>query len=185
MSGWWFSEAWHSRSFWYCSLPSENARLNKQWSSICVSYLLADWAASFAVGHISSGSKDSNDPCDKKDFVTSVAHFFFSSGNAKVSSCGNDKQEVALSINSTDLLAFWVPFLLVHRGGPDTITAFALEDNELWLRHLFSLEFQLGVTLYVFWLTLLKTSYWDQHCWCLRLESSSKLSGRIPCFSQA
>ncbi|KAL6966517.1 hypothetical protein U1Q18_032296 [Sarracenia purpurea var. burkii] len=34
-----------------------------------------------------------------------------------------------------DLLAFWVPFLLVHLGGPDTITALVLEDNELWLRH--------------------------------------------------
>ncbi|KAL4637071.1 hypothetical protein ACB092_03G054400 [Castanea dentata] len=57
--------------------------------SIWVSYLLADWAASFAVGHIS-------------------------------------------------------------------ITAFALEDNELWLRHLFSFGVQLAVTLYVFWLTFPK-----------------------------
>ncbi|KAJ7961401.1 DUF594 family protein [Quillaja saponaria] len=34
------------------------------------------------------------------------------------------------------LIAFWAPFLLVHLGGPDTITAYALEDNELWSRHL-------------------------------------------------
>ncbi|MBA0862126.1 hypothetical protein Goshw_004800, partial [Gossypium schwendimanii] len=26
---------------------------------------------------------------------------------------------------NSDLLAFWAPFLLLHLGGPDTITAFA------------------------------------------------------------
>ncbi|CDP19717.1 unnamed protein product [Coffea canephora] len=46
--------------------------------------------------------------------------------------------------DDADLLAFWAPFLLVHLGGPDTITAFALEDNELWLRHLLGLVFHLG-----------------------------------------
>ncbi|KAK6263396.1 hypothetical protein QUC31_009212 [Theobroma cacao] len=48
------------------------------------------------------------------------------------------------------LVAFWAPFLLLHLGGPDTITAFALEDNELWLRHLLGLGFQAVATLYVF-----------------------------------
>ncbi|CAL5408685.1 unnamed protein product [Camellia sinensis] len=33
-----------------------------------------------------------------------------------------------------DLLAFWAPFLLLHLGGPDTITACSLEDNELHWR---------------------------------------------------
>ncbi|XP_030444912.2 uncharacterized protein LOC115667481 [Syzygium oleosum] len=50
-----------------------------------------------------------------------------------------------------DLLAFWAPFLLLHLGGPDTITAFALEDNELWRRHLLNLLFQLGAAGYVFY----------------------------------
>ncbi|KAL3719154.1 hypothetical protein ACJRO7_004154 [Eucalyptus globulus] len=40
---------------------------------------------------------------------------------------------------SGHLLAFWAPFLLLHLGGPYTITAFALEDNELWGRHLLNL----------------------------------------------
>ncbi|KAI8525300.1 hypothetical protein RHMOL_Rhmol13G0220100 [Rhododendron molle] len=48
------------------------------------------------------------------------------------------------------LLAFWAPFLLVHLGGPDTITAFALEDNELWLRHLLGLGFQCWAVAYAF-----------------------------------
>ncbi|KAF8019313.1 hypothetical protein BT93_G0098 [Corymbia citriodora subsp. variegata] len=50
-----------------------------------------------------------------------------------------------------DLLAFWAPFLLLHLGGPDTVTAVALEDNELWGRHLLSLLFQVGTTCYVFY----------------------------------
>ncbi|XP_020174148.1 uncharacterized protein [Aegilops tauschii subsp. strangulata] len=45
-----------------------------------------------------------------------------------------------LSFSSTvrghQLVAFWAPFLLLHLGGPDNITAYALQDNQLWLRHL-------------------------------------------------
>ena len=48
------------------------------------------------------------------------------------------------------LMAFWAPFLLLHLGGPGTITAYSLEDNELWLRHLLGLVVQVGVAFYVF-----------------------------------
>lgn len=81
---------------------------------IWTAYLLADWAASFAVGHISSKQNDDTE------------------------SGGFDEDEQANDI----IQAFWAPFLLVHLGGPDTITAFALEDNELWLRHLLGLVTQ-------------------------------------------
>ncbi|KAF8037646.1 hypothetical protein BT93_B0500 [Corymbia citriodora subsp. variegata] len=50
-----------------------------------------------------------------------------------------------------DLLAFWAPFLLLHLGGPDTVTAIALEDNELWGRHLLNLLCQVGAAGYVFY----------------------------------
>ncbi|XP_039165436.1 uncharacterized protein LOC120291772 [Eucalyptus grandis] len=50
----------------------------------------------------------------------------------------------------TQLNAFWAPFLLLHLGGPDAITAYALEDSELWLRHLSALVTQAGVTFYIF-----------------------------------
>ncbi|KAL3752778.1 hypothetical protein ACJRO7_000211 [Eucalyptus globulus] len=46
--------------------------------------------------------------------------------------------------------AFWVSFLLLHLGGPDTITAFSLEDSSLWQRHLLSLIFQVGAAIYIF-----------------------------------
>jgi hypothetical protein len=38
-------------------------------------------------------------------------------------------------------------------GGQDTVTAHAVQDNELWLRHLLGLIIQLGVALYIFLLS--------------------------------
>ena len=48
------------------------------------------------------------------------------------------------------ITAFWAPFFLLHLGGPDTITAYSLEDNELWRRHSLTLAIQVGVAVYVF-----------------------------------
>ncbi|GKV20213.1 hypothetical protein SLEP1_g30371 [Rubroshorea leprosula] len=50
---------------------------------------------------------------------------------------------------ANELKAFWAPFFLLHLGGPDTITAYSLEDNELYLRHLFGLIVQTTATLYI------------------------------------
>ncbi|CAD6340356.1 unnamed protein product [Miscanthus lutarioriparius] len=47
------------------------------------------------------------------------------------------------------LISFWAPFMLVHLGGQDTITAFSKQDNELWAHHLLSLVTQVGVAGYV------------------------------------
>nr|XP_043634928.1 uncharacterized protein LOC122606023 [Erigeron canadensis] len=52
-------------------------------------------------------------------------------------------------LNTSELMSFWAPFLLLHLGGPDTITAYSLEDNELWLRHMVELVFQSGLALYI------------------------------------
>ncbi|KAF9685494.1 hypothetical protein SADUNF_Sadunf03G0060400 [Salix dunnii] len=62
--------------------------------------------------------------------------------------------------DNNELLAFWAPFLLVHLGGPDTITAFALEDNELWLRHMLTFATQGFATLYVLILNLSTGEVW-------------------------
>ncbi|KAF3338850.1 hypothetical protein FCM35_KLT16321 [Carex littledalei] len=48
-----------------------------------------------------------------------------------------------------DLTAFWAPFLLLHLGGPDTITSYSIEDNELWLRHLIGLVVQTTIAFVV------------------------------------
>ncbi|XP_034910845.1 uncharacterized protein [Populus alba] len=50
--------------------------------------------------------------------------------------------------NASFIPAFWAPMLLVHLGGPDTITSYSVEDNEMWSRHLLQLLTQLAVALY-------------------------------------
>ncbi|KAH9741146.1 DUF4220 domain-containing protein [Citrus sinensis] len=76
---------------------------------------------------------------------------------SKLASCDNAREDKSPKSNGElQLQAFWAPFLLIHLGGPDTITAFSLEDNELWLRHFLSLVVQCGVAVYVylrFWST--------------------------------
>ncbi|KAF5204910.1 putative Transmembrane protein, partial [Thalictrum thalictroides] len=62
----------------------------------------------------------------------------------------NSKDDTPSSKKNMELLAFWAPFLLLHLGGPDTITAFSLEDNELWIRHLLGLLFQFMAAAYIF-----------------------------------
>uniref|UniRef100_A0A0D9XTX7 DUF4220 domain-containing protein n=1 Tax=Leersia perrieri TaxID=77586 RepID=A0A0D9XTX7_9ORYZ len=56
---------------------------------------------------------------------------------------------VNISGASHELMFFWAPFMLVHLGGQDTITAFSKQDNELWTRHLLSLVSQVAVAGYV------------------------------------
>ncbi|KAI4329086.1 hypothetical protein L6164_021388 [Bauhinia variegata] len=48
------------------------------------------------------------------------------------------------------IMALWAPFLLLHLGGPDTITAYSMEDNEFWLRYLLKFGIQVGVAFYIF-----------------------------------
>ncbi|TKY64267.1 DUF594 family protein [Spatholobus suberectus] len=48
------------------------------------------------------------------------------------------------------IISLWAPLLLLHLGGLDTITAYSMEDNELWSRRFLSFIVQVVVTLYVF-----------------------------------
>ncbi|KAK3012719.1 hypothetical protein RJ639_008793 [Escallonia herrerae] len=48
------------------------------------------------------------------------------------------------------LMALWAPLLLLHLGGLDTITAFSVEDIQLWLRHLVGLVVQVTLVIYIF-----------------------------------
>ncbi|XP_062194471.1 uncharacterized protein LOC133897690 [Phragmites australis] len=67
-------------------------------------------------------------------------------------------EDFATQCNGNDMFGgahplafFWTPFLLVHLGGQDTVTAFSIDDNRLWLRHLLNLVIQVVLALYVFW----------------------------------
>ncbi|CAA7033844.1 unnamed protein product [Microthlaspi erraticum] len=102
-------------------LLSPNRKRTHRWFFqflIWSAYLLANWAAEYAVGQIAESQGEEPQP------------------------------------KNNDLLAFWATFLLLHLGGPDTITALALEDNNLWLRSLFGLVCQAIITLYVFLLSI-------------------------------
>ncbi|KAM0952402.1 hypothetical protein DsansV1_C03g0036011 [Dioscorea sansibarensis] len=100
-------------------------RKTSRWVNLTLwsAYLLADWVATFALG-ILSNTHDDHD--------------------CELPAPGPSHNQ------NDDLLAFWSPFLLLHLGGPDTITAFSLEDNELWMRHLLGLVFQVSLAMYVF-----------------------------------
>ncbi|KAL3720772.1 hypothetical protein ACJRO7_005562 [Eucalyptus globulus] len=94
----------------------------------------------------------------------------------------------------TELSTFWAPFLLLHLGGPDTISAYAIEDNELWLRHLLTLVNQAGLTVYVLvmaWthptlsflaiLILLLGFYkYGERVWVLRAASDEYFKDSLP-----
>ncbi|VVA23966.1 PREDICTED: unnamed product [Prunus dulcis] len=87
-----------------------------------LAYLSADWVATVSLSLLSSN---------------------LSSTNHKMNTADADDQDQILT-------AFWAPFLLLHLGGPDTITAYSLEDNELWWRHLLVLLVQVSLAVYVF-----------------------------------
>ncbi|KAF8023704.1 hypothetical protein BT93_F1019 [Corymbia citriodora subsp. variegata] len=60
--------------------------------------------------------------------------------------------------DNSKLVALWAPLLLLLLGGPDTITAYSLEDNALWLRHLLGLGVQTGATAYVLFMAWTSSS---------------------------
>ncbi|KAF9679386.1 hypothetical protein SADUNF_Sadunf06G0009800 [Salix dunnii] len=68
-----------------------------------------------------------------------------------------DSETNCINSNRGSIPAFWAPVLLVHLGGPDTITAYSMEDNELWLRHLLVLGSQVAVAFYAF-----TRSWWSE-----------------------
>ncbi|CAN6372853.1 unnamed protein product [Urochloa humidicola] len=48
------------------------------------------------------------------------------------------------------LEVLWAPVLLIHLAGQEQITAYSVEDNELWRRHVVTLVSQVAVALFVF-----------------------------------
>ena len=64
--------------------------------------------------------------------------------HASSSSCGNGGDW------SRALEVLWAPVLLIHLGGQEEITAYNIEDNELWTRHTVTLVSQVAVAVYAF-----------------------------------
>ncbi|CAN6215943.1 unnamed protein product [Urochloa humidicola] len=59
------------------------------------------------------------------------------------------KSDEGVKISSLEVV--WVPVLLIHLGGQYTISAYSLEDNELWRRHVITLVTQVTVAMYSFY----------------------------------
>ncbi|XP_044327091.1 uncharacterized protein [Triticum aestivum] len=89
------------------------------------------------------------------------------------------------------LMAFWAPFLLVHLGGQDNITAYSMEDSKLWPRHLLSFVVQTVGVAYVLYKyvagswTLVTASAlifvsgilkYGERVWALKLSSLENMS---------
>ncbi|GJN12070.1 hypothetical protein PR202_ga30315 [Eleusine coracana subsp. coracana] len=66
------------------------------------------------------------------------------------------------------LIAFWAPFLLLHLAGPDNITAYSLEDNKLWKRHLLTLCRPAG-----------PGSWYFEKTWALRCANFGIIRGSV------
>uniref|UniRef100_A0ACD5WLW3 Uncharacterized protein n=1 Tax=Avena sativa TaxID=4498 RepID=A0ACD5WLW3_AVESA len=88
---------------------------------IWLSYLAADFVAVYALGYLSRNFPTTSSTEDNHHKPTH------------------------------QLTLLWAPFLLIHLGGQDTVTAFSLEDNEMWLRHLLNLLCQACLVVYVLW----------------------------------
>ncbi|KAF8769074.1 hypothetical protein HU200_006950 [Digitaria exilis] len=52
---------------------------------------------------------------------------------------------------ASSLEVLWAPLLLIYLGGREEITAYNIEDNELWTRHTVTLVSQVTIALYAFY----------------------------------
>ncbi|CAN6356429.1 unnamed protein product [Urochloa humidicola] len=58
-----------------------------------------------------------------------------------------------MGIKASSLEVLWAPILLIHLGGREEITAYNIEDNELWTRQTVTLVTQVTVATYAFYKT--------------------------------
>ncbi|KAG2642102.1 hypothetical protein PVAP13_2KG263100 [Panicum virgatum] len=96
--------------------------------------VISSLVANLVVG-ILSGTRRRSAPGLLWGFLGLAAQFFLwgayqvaeaaaTSAIGSLSLCGTDA-----SAEEKQVVAFWAPFLLLHLGGPDNLTAYALEDN--------------------------------------------------------
>ena len=169
-------DKWNLRSFILFSIAVQifllfSAPLRKKTASkavimiIWAGYLIADWAASFAVGLVF----DSEEKYTSSGTMNETASLFVMMNNGTVSPIRDD---------TGLLLVMWTPFLLLLVGGQDRITSFAVEDNELWLRHLIWLLLQVLTTGFVFYQSFHLNKLWRPTIFLL-LAGTIKYSERI------
>ncbi|CAL4950184.1 unnamed protein product [Urochloa decumbens] len=82
--------------------------------------------------------------------IYALATLFNRHNNQAASS---NARSTSTTINSHGLEVLWAPVLLIHLAGQDTITAYNIEDNELWTRHVITVASQIAVAMYVFYVS--------------------------------
>ncbi|GKV51644.1 hypothetical protein SLEP1_g58280 [Rubroshorea leprosula] len=125
-----------------------------------------------------------------------INHFFkailwfayFGADWIAIATLGKLSGSYAESTTTNVFRAYWAPLLLVHLGGPDTITAYAFEDNKLWIRHLVILVVKVIFVIYVVCLSWTFSWLWFltlplilagiikyvEKIFCLKLNNSQK-----------
>jgi hypothetical protein len=129
--------------------------------------------------------------CFSDKFIRSIFGLAYLGANlVAVYALGNlPRQDEAGSTNSIAFL--WAPFLLIHLGGNDTITAWTLEDNNLWLRSWCNLVLHVALAGYAFWKSIGRHSVellvsaifvfvtgtikYGERAWCLKASSMESL----------
>ncbi|GLT90407.1 hypothetical protein SLE2022_083400 [Rubroshorea leprosula] len=108
---------------------------------VWLAYMMADSVATIALGILSN---DLGQIYYEEGFNNLGTNALKYDDRGQMNGCtkGHTKE-------GTEFRAFWAPFFLLHLGGPDTITAYSLEDNELFLRHLSGLIVQTITALYI------------------------------------
>ena len=119
-------------------------------------YLLADWVADLALGLLLNNMGNIGGGGGGGNSSSSFGLKRGGGGGTAGPGNNNNNNNAASSSGSSSpiIFSFWTPFLLLHLGGPDTITAYSLEDNELWLRHLIGLLFELFSACVIFFCSL-------------------------------
>ena len=136
---------------------------------IWAAYLIADWAASFAVGLVF----DSEEKYTASDAINNTASYLVTMNHGLISTIGSRSRD-----DSGLLLVMWTPFLLLLVSGQDRITSFAIEDNELWLRHLIWLFLQIFTTGFVLYQSFHLNTLWIPTIFLL-LAGTIKYAERI------
>ncbi|GLT41362.1 hypothetical protein SLA2020_154320 [Shorea laevis] len=88
--------------------------------------------------------------CRNNAFFGTILWFAYLSADwIAIVTLGNLSSSCSVSSTTNILRANWAPLLLLHLGGPDTITAYAFEDNQFWIRHFLVLVVKAILVIYV------------------------------------
>ncbi|XP_062197933.1 uncharacterized protein LOC133900725 [Phragmites australis] len=91
----------------------------------------------------------------------------------------HEEEELLTHPGSAHLDTLWAPILLLHLGGQDGITAYSIEDNELWGRHFLIAVSQITVAIYVF-----RKSWWSGDDILLRAAILLFVPGILKCLEK-